>query len=126
MEARTINVQRWSITSQKSFESVVVSIEAHVGKPNMTDFGARIAAAKTYSEVQDVVSRAVGKGGLMEFMRIYAGAVLAKAGANPKSIRLIIGNPVIMQSMVRLVPDAASYTSHRTNRSTARWCAPEL
>jgi uncharacterized protein (DUF302 family) len=109
MEVRKTNVQRWSITSQKSFESVVASVEAHVGKPNMTDFGARIAGAKTYTEVQDVVSRAVGKSGLMEFMRIDAGGVLAKAGGNPKSVRLIIGNPVIMQSMVRLVPDAASY-----------------
>lgn len=45
----------------------------------------------------------------MLFMRIDAGAVLAKAGGNPKSVRLIIGNPVIMQSMARLVPDAASY-----------------
>jgi hypothetical protein len=40
MELRNINVQRWSITSQKSFESVVASVEAHIGKPNMTDFGA--------------------------------------------------------------------------------------
>ena len=47
----------------------------------------------------------------MEFMRLDAGAVLAKAhpNSNPKSIRLIIGNPIIMESMARLVPDAASY-----------------
>src|SRR5277367_2432342 len=100
MEVRKIDVQRWSITSAKSFESVVAGVEAHVGKPDMTDFRARMAAAKTYTEVEDIVSRAVGKSGLMEFMRIDAGAVLAKAGGNPKSIRLIIGNPVIMQSMV--------------------------
>jgi uncharacterized protein (DUF302 family) len=109
MAVRKINVQRWSITSQKPFENVVASVEANVGKPNIADFAARIAAAKTYSEVQDVVSRAVGESGLMEFMRIDAGAVLAKAGGNPKSIRLIVGNPVIMQSMARLAPDAASY-----------------
>jgi uncharacterized protein (DUF302 family) len=102
MAVRKINVQRWSITSQKPFESVVASVESQLGKPNMADFGARIAAAKTFSELQDVVSRAVGESGLMEFVRIDAGAVLAKAGGNPKSIRLIIGNPVIMQSMVRL------------------------
>jgi hypothetical protein len=28
---------------------------------------------------------------------------------NPKSVRLIMGNPLIMQSMTRLVPDAGSY-----------------
>jgi uncharacterized protein (DUF302 family) len=47
----------------------------------------------------------------MEFMRLDLGAVLAKAGVdgNPKSVRIIMGNPLIMQSMVRLVPDAGSY-----------------
>ena len=28
---------------------------------------------------------------------------------NPKSVRLIMGNPLIMQSMARLVPDVGSY-----------------
>src|SRR5258708_7061564 len=48
---------------------------------------------------------------LMEFMRLDHGAVLAKAGVdgNLKSVRLIMGNPLIMQSMTRLVPDAGSY-----------------
>ena len=34
-----------------------------------------------------------------------------KAGVdgNPKIVRLIMGNPLIMQSMARLVPDAGSY-----------------
>jgi hypothetical protein len=47
----------------------------------------------------------------MEFMRLDHGAVLAKAGVDgdPKSVRLIMGNPLIMQSMARLVPDAGSY-----------------
>ena len=47
----------------------------------------------------------------MEFMRLDHGAVLAKAGveSDPKSVRLIMGNPLIMQSMARLVPDAGSY-----------------
>jgi hypothetical protein len=46
MEVRKIKVQRWSITSQKSLESVVASVEANVGKPNMTNVGARIARRK--------------------------------------------------------------------------------
>ena len=35
----------------------------------------------------------------------------AKAGVDhdPKSVRVIMGNPLIMQSMARLVPDAGSY-----------------
>jgi uncharacterized protein (DUF302 family) len=61
--------------------------------------------------MREVVQRAVSEIGLMEFMRLDVGAVLAKAHPerNPKSVRLVIGNPLIMESMARLVPDAASY-----------------
>jgi hypothetical protein len=44
--ARPVAQGRWSITSQKSLESVVASVEANVGKPIMTDVGARIARRK--------------------------------------------------------------------------------
>ena len=111
MEIRQVNVQRWSIISQKPFESVFAAVDAAIGKPNMSEFAKDIAGATTYPEVQEIVQHAVSEIGLMEFMRLDAGAVLAKAhpNSNPKSIRLIIGNPVIMESMAHLVPDAASY-----------------
>lgn len=111
MEVRTVHVQRWSIVSQKPFENVVAAVEAAIGRPNMGEFAKDISAAATHAEMRDVVQHAVSEIGLMEFMRLDAGAVLAKAHphTNPKSIRLIIGNPLIMESMARLVPDAASY-----------------
>jgi hypothetical protein len=111
MATQQIQVQRWSITSAKPFESVVAAVEAGIGPPNMSDFGRAVAAAMTYAEIEKIVQAAVSKIGLMLFMRLDAGAVIAKAHAdgNPKSIRLIIGNPLIMQSMARLVADAASY-----------------
>jgi uncharacterized protein (DUF302 family) len=111
MEVRTVNVQRWSIVSHKPFENVVAAVEAAIGRPNMSEFAKDIAAASTYPEMREVVLNAVSEIGLMEFMRLDVGAVLAKAhpGRNPKSVRLIIGNPLIMESLARLVPDAASY-----------------
>ena len=111
MEVRTVNVQRWSVVSQKPFETVVAAVEAAMGKPNMSEFARDIAAAATYPDMREVVQNAVSEIGLMEFMRLDVGAVLAKAHPerNPQSIRLIIGNPLIMESMARLVPDAASY-----------------
>ena len=111
MEVRTVNVQRWSVVSQKPFENVVAAVEAAIGRPNMSEFAKDVAAAATYPEMRKVVQNAVSEIGLMEFMRLDVGAVLAKAHPerNPKSIRLIIGNPLIMESMARLVPDAASY-----------------
>jgi uncharacterized protein (DUF302 family) len=111
MPTRQVNVQRWSITSPKPFDVVVASVEEAIGRPNMIEFTANMAAAASYEEVQKVVQDSVSEIGLMEFIRLDHGAVLAKAGVtgNVKSVRLIMGNPLIMQSMTRLVPDAASY-----------------
>jgi len=111
MQTRQVNMQRWSITSPKPFDAVVASVEEAIGRPNMGEFAAKMAAAQTYEEMQTVVGGSISEIGLMEFMRLDHGAVLAKAGVDgdPKSVRLIMGNPLIMQSMARLVPDAGSY-----------------
>jgi hypothetical protein len=47
----------------------------------------------------------------MEFIHFDTGMVLAKAQGPgwPKSIRIVMGNPLTMQAMARHVPDAASY-----------------
>jgi uncharacterized protein (DUF302 family) len=111
METHQVNVQRWSITSRKPFDTVLAAVEDAIGRPNMVEFTARVAAATTFEEMQSVINERVSEIGLMEFMRLDHGAVLAKAGVegSPKMVRLIIGNPLIMQSMARLVPDAGSY-----------------
>jgi uncharacterized protein (DUF302 family) len=111
MQTQQVNMQRWSITSQKPFDAVVAAVEEEIGRPNMIEFVAKMTEATSYEEMQKVVQDSVGEIGLMEFMRLDHGAVLAKAGVDgdPKSIRLIMGNPLIMQSMARLVPDAGSY-----------------
>jgi uncharacterized protein (DUF302 family) len=111
MKTRQVNMQRWSTTSQKPFEAVVAAVEEAIGRPNMVEFVAKMTAATSYEEMRKVVQGSVSEIGLMEFMRLDHGAVLEKAGVDgdPKSIRLIMGNPLIMQSMARLVPDAGSY-----------------
>jgi len=111
MQTRQVNMQRWSITSQRPFDAVVAAVEAAIGRPNMLEFVAKMTAATSYNEMQKVVHDSVSEIGLMEFMRLDHGAILRKAGGdgNLKSVRLILGNPLIMQSMTRLVPDAGSY-----------------
>ena len=111
MQTRQVNVQRWTIISHKPFDVVVAAVEAGIGKPDMNEFASRTAAVATYEELQSVVNDSISEIGLMEFMRLDHGAVLAKAGVegSPKMVRLIMGNPLIMQSMARLVPDAGSY-----------------
>jgi uncharacterized protein (DUF302 family) len=111
MQTHEFSGRRWSIISQKPFDAVVAEVEAKIGRPNIAEFVGRMTAAASYEEMKDVVQGSVSEIGLMEFMRLDHGAVLAKAGVdgNPKSMRLIMGNPLIMQSMTRLVPDAGSY-----------------
>ena len=111
MQTRQVNVQRWSIISRKPFDAVVAAVEEKIGRPDMLAFVAQMTAATSYEEMQTVVHDSVSEIGLMEFMRLDHGAVLRKAGAggDRKSVRLIVGNPLIMQSMTRLVADAGSY-----------------
>ena len=111
MQTHQVNVQRCSIISRKPFDAVLAAVEEAIGRPNMVEFTAKVAAATTFEEMQNVINESVSGIGLMEFMRLDHGAILAKAGVDgdPKSVRVIMGNPLIMQSMARLVPDAGSY-----------------
>ena len=111
MQTHQVSVQRCSIISRKPFDAVLAAVEEAIGRPNMVEFAAKVAAATTFEEMQNVINESVSEIGLMEFMRLDHGAILAKAGVDhdPKSVRVIMGNPLIMQSMARLVPDAGSY-----------------
>ena len=108
MQTRQVNVQRWSITSQKPFDAVLAAVEGAIGKPNMMEFASKMAATLTYQEMQKVVNDSVGEIGLMEFMRLDHGAVLRKAGGdgNRKSVRLIVGrSSSLEQSDQKVAPD---------------------
>ena len=71
----------------------------------------RTAAAPTFPEFESRVREGLGKTGLMLFMELDHGAVIRKATDRdkPRMVRLIVGNPLIMQQMARHVPDAGSY-----------------
>ncbi|HYZ85407.1 MAG TPA: DUF302 domain-containing protein [Bryobacteraceae bacterium] len=111
MATRQISIQRSIVTSVKPFDSVVAALNAAVGHPDMNEFATKIADAKTYDEMERIIQPMLGKCGLMEFIHFDVGMVLArtKGPGAPKSLRLVIGNPLTMQAMVRHVPDAASY-----------------
>jgi uncharacterized protein (DUF302 family) len=111
MRTRQMNVERFSVTSSRSFRDVVAALQAAVGHPDMNTFRKNIATTKTSAELENVVHAVVGSSGLMEFTRFDLGEFLRKRfGAEaPQSLRLVVGNPVIMSQMVQHVPDAGSY-----------------
>jgi uncharacterized protein (DUF302 family) len=82
-----------------------------VGNPDMVDFAKTTFAARTFVELESAVRKGLGKTGLMRFMELDHGAVIRKVTGRdtPRMVRLIIGNPLIMQEMARRVPDAGSY-----------------
>jgi uncharacterized protein (DUF302 family) len=108
---RQISVQRFSVTTSKSFQEVVAGLESRIAHPDMMVFRKNITAAQTDAELQTVVQAATGSSGLMEFARFDLGEVLRKelGSRAPQSLRLVVGNPVIMKQMVKCVPDAGSY-----------------
>ena len=111
MATKQIAVQRFSVTSSKSFGAVVKALEEAIGHPDMSAFRQNIASAKTFADVETVVHKAIGPSDFMEFTRFDLGEILRKerGGQAPQSLRLVIGNPLIMKQMIKHVPDAGSY-----------------
>ena len=111
MTIRKIEIERLSVTSSKPFEAVVAALEAAIGHPDMARFAKETEGARTFAELESTVDRALGRTGLMLFMKFDDGAVLRKETGldTPKIVRFLIGNPLIMKDMAKHVPDAGSY-----------------
>jgi uncharacterized protein (DUF302 family) len=104
-------VQRLSVISSKRFEDVVAALEGGVGHTDIGAFQKSIALAENYAAVEEIVQQVVAPSGFMELGRFDLGMVLRKdRGAKaPRSVRFLVGNPLIMKRMLEHVPDAGSY-----------------
>ena len=111
MPTLDIQLQRFSVVSQRPFDEVIRRLTATIGRPDLKGFHDAVASATTIGELEAVVRQAVGPSDLMEFVRFDAGDVLRKerGGQGPRMLRLVVGNPLIMKEMAKAVPDAASY-----------------
>ncbi len=111
MTIRKVGIERFTVTSSKPFDAVVVAIKAAVGHPDMGGFMKAINGARNFAELESVVRRDLGRAGLMMFVEFDLGAILRRETGldTPKIVRHVIGNPLIMKEMVKHVPDAGSY-----------------
>jgi uncharacterized protein (DUF302 family) len=111
MSVRSITVERFSVISSKPFEQVLAAINGAIGHPEIKVFSGEMREARSYAELTTIVEKAVAGSSFMEFIRFDMGEVLRKANGPgaPRVVRLVIGNPLIMKTMVEHVPDAASY-----------------
>jgi uncharacterized protein (DUF302 family) len=106
-----LSVERATVISGQPFDAVLAKLAAAVGHPDMPAFARGVAAARTSADLERIVHAETGPAGLMEMAHFDIGEVLRKelGGDAPKSVRLVIGNPLIMKEMVKHLPDAASY-----------------
>jgi uncharacterized protein (DUF302 family) len=77
----------------------------------MNRFWEEVWSADSFQKVESIVKPALGPTGLMQFGEFDDGGFIRKdrGDGTPQSMRLLIGNPVIMKQMTELVPDAAAY-----------------
>ena len=108
---RKVEIERLSVTSSKPFDAVVATLKAGVGRLDLVEFAKASKSAANFSELEKVIGRDKGPTGLMLFIELDHGAVLRKETGldEPKMVRLVIGNPLIMKEMAKHVPDAGSY-----------------
>ena len=108
---RKIEVERFTLSSPKSFDQVVAALNSAVGHPDMAEFWKSTHQAQSDAELKKTIEKGLGRTGLMLFAEFDHGAVVRKGtgGATPRMIRFVIGNPLIMREMAKHVPDAGSY-----------------
>ena len=107
---RRVDVERATVVSAQPFATVASKVAAAIGHPDMSAFARAVKAARTSADLEAVVNAATGTAGLMEMAHFDIGEVLRKESVDaPPSLRLVVGNPLIMKAMVKHVPDAASY-----------------
>lgn len=108
----TVEVRRVTITSTRPFDDVVAAVYAGLGRvPNFGDAVRDWYSAHNRDEFDALVEPTAGSSGLLEFMSLDLGAVLAirDPDRGGRLLRIIAGNPVTMSKMTATVRDAGSY-----------------
>ena len=111
MAIAKIEVERFSLTSAKPFETIVTALKSAIGQPDMANFFKETRATNSFPDLERVVQRGLGRTDLMLFAEFDLGDILRRESGSrtPRIIRLVIGNPLIMKEMVKHVPAAGSY-----------------
>ena len=111
MAIEKVEVERFSLTSAKPFETIVVALKSAIGQPDMVNFFKETRATNSFPDLERVIKRGLGRTDLMLFAEFDLGDILRRetGSKTPKIIRFVIGNPLIMKEMVKHVPDAGSY-----------------
>lgn len=108
----TVEVRRVTVTSTQPFDDVVAAVYAGLGR--VPDFGQAVRdwyTTRDRDEFDAAVEPMAGSSGLLEFISLDLGAVLAirDPARSSRLLRIIAGNPVTMSKMTATMRDAGSY-----------------
>lgn len=107
----TVPVERIEFISQKSFQQVLDGVHGGLGHPQFEQFVRHIAQLNDWEEFMTAVAAEAGSSGLMVFLELDLGGVVARdpEATGFREVRIIAGNPVTMESMVRTSPAAGAF-----------------
>jgi uncharacterized protein (DUF302 family) len=107
----TVAVERHELVSRRPFDDVLAAVDAGLGHPDFAALTAGLAETNDWDRYRELVAAEAGTSGLMVFLRLDLGAVVAvDPDAHPfRAVRIIAGNPVTMESMVRSTPGAGAF-----------------
>src|ERR1700691_3552662 len=111
MPVRKVEVERFSLTTSRPFESVVCALKSSIGQLDLAAFASASQSPGTFAALEEVINRNMGESGLMLFLEFDHGAVVRKKTglAKPKNMSVVICNPLLMKDMTKHVPDAGLY-----------------
>ena len=108
----TVPLERHEFLSRStSFPDVLERIHAGLGHPDLAVLRRRLSGLTDWNAYQRAVEQEVGDSGLMVFLQLDLGDVLARSprGGAYQAVRIIAGNPVTMAAMVRTTPAAGAF-----------------
>ncbi len=99
---KSFNGVRTVVTTSVGFDEVLARLRGRMGRGSVQEI---IALAKTsLNEAEyahEVQERFVGESGFILFAELDHGAWLSRFGVNRRSVRWILGNPLIAVTMIR-------------------------
>ena len=101
-ENKPFNGIRTEVTTSIGFDEVLARLRAQMGRASLQEVVALAKASVTEAEyVREVEERFVGESGFMLFAEIDHGGWLPKFGINRRTVRWVLGNPLIAVTMIR-------------------------
>ena len=107
----SVRVERTEWITARGFDDALGRVHAGLGRPDFPGFVKRLASIRDWDEYRSVVAATAGSAGLIVFLELDLGDVIARdPDSTPyRSVRIIAGNPVTMESMTRSTPAAGAY-----------------